>query len=282
MSEERQDKNSVFTSQHSQAPQVKNTNQIEIDVPVEIVPLPSEGKVYGVDHPLYMSSTVEITSMTAREEDILTSAAIIKKGTVVSELIKSCVTDKRIDPGTLLSGDRNALMVAIRATGYGVEYDGEITCGECGVTTNRSFNLGALPIRRLTIQPVVANENLFEFFLPRTKKVVHFKFLTGKIEEEIAIVSEKQKKLLNHAKDNHVTTSLLYTIVSVDGVTDRSKIARFVATIPASDSQVLRKYIRDNEPGVIMKQESTCPACGHEDEVVIPLTSTFLWPNTAG
>ena len=67
------------------------------EVPVETVPLPSGGKCYDEDHPLHGKETVEIRAMTAREEDILTSRALIKKGTVISHLIKSCMIDKRVD-----------------------------------------------------------------------------------------------------------------------------------------------------------------------------------------
>ena len=88
--------------------------------------------------PWHACETVDIKAMTAREEDILTSRAFIKKGTVITELIRSCLVDKRIDPNSLLSGDRNALMVAIRVTGYGVEYSTEVTCPVCDTY---SFNV---------------------------------------------------------------------------------------------------------------------------------------------
>ena len=73
-------------------------DEFGLEIPVENVPLPSKGRVYPPDHPLHMQETVQIRSMTAREEDILTSKALIKKGTVITELIRSCLIDKRIDP----------------------------------------------------------------------------------------------------------------------------------------------------------------------------------------
>ena len=61
------------------------------EIPVESIPLPSNGAVYPADSPLHCRETVDIRAMTAREEDILTSRALIKKGTVITELIKSCL-----------------------------------------------------------------------------------------------------------------------------------------------------------------------------------------------
>lgn len=250
-----------------------------IEIPVETVPLPSAGRVYPNTSSLHGRETVEIRAMTAREEDILTSRALLKRGTVISELIKSCLTDKSINPMDMLNGDRNALMIAIRITGYGADYDVEVECNECNVKSSRTFNLGDLPIRRLELAPVREGMNLFEFLLPFSKKKVHFKFMTGRDEEEIMSTAEKQKKL-NLQGETSVTTNLIYSIVSIEGVEDRSKIAGFVRNgMPARDSLSLRNFIRDNEPGITMRQEVTCPNCAHSEEVSMPIGVTFLWPN---
>lgn len=285
MSEEREQRNQVFATSTSNVdpriPTVTAAGQVQkdfgLEIPVETIPLPSGGRVYPPGSPLNRE-TVEIRAMTAREEDILTSRALLKKGTVISELIKSCLTDKSINPVDLLTGDRNALMVAIRITGYGAEYDAEMECNECNTKAPRSFNLGELPIKRLDINPVEEGLNLFEFMLPFSKKAVRFRFLTGRDEEEILATSEKQKKL-GLQGESSVTTNLLYSIVSIDGVSDRSKIAGFVRMMPARDSLALRNYIRDNEPGIIMKQDVSCPSCGHGEEVSMPIGVSFLWPS---
>jgi len=73
---------------------------------------------------------------------------------------------------------------------------------------------------------------------------------------------------------------LLYSTVSVDGIEDRGKIAGFVRVMPARDSLALRNYIRENEPGIKMKQDVVCNSCGHSEEVSMPINSTFLWPST--
>lgn len=286
MSEEREHRNQVFAAAAQgvdpRIPQVSAVEKVKadfnLDIPVEVVPLPSCGKAYPTNHPLHGHETIEIRAMTAREEDILTSKALLKKGTVITELIKSCLVDKSVNPNDMLIGDRNALMVAIRITGYGAEYDVEIDCNECQTKAPQQFNLAALPLQRLEIEPVQPGMNLFEFKLPYTKKVVHFRFLLGRDEEEIVATQEKQKKL-GMSTDASVTTNLLYSIVSIDGVEDRAKIAGFVRMMPARDSLALRNYIRDTEPGIRMRQETSCPSCGHSEEVGMPIGVTFLWPS---
>ena len=98
MSENR-DGNSVFTAQQAQMQGFSTRNVMKddfgLEVPVEAVPLPSEGKIYSADSSSHNRETIEIRAMTAKEEDILTSRALIKKGTVITELIKSCLVNSR-------------------------------------------------------------------------------------------------------------------------------------------------------------------------------------------
>lgn len=295
MSEEREQRNQVFTPAappHQAAPSPPLTvdpriaaatavdrvkAEFGLDIPVELAPIPSGGKAYPHGHPLHGKDRVEIRSMTAREEDILTSRALLKKGTVITELIKSCLNDKTIDPSTLLTGDRNALMVSIRVTGYGADYDAEVECSECNVKSNQTFNLAGLELQPLDIEPTSPGENLFEFRLPVCKKNVKFKFMTGLDEQEMMATQAQQKKL-GLSTDSAVTTGLKSSIVSIDGQDDRPKINSFINMMPARDSLALRNYIRDNEPGIKMKQNVECPACGATAEVGMPIGTSFLWP----
>lgn len=285
MSDNREQRNAVFAAAgiDPRVPTMSAADKLKsdfgLDIPVELVPLPSDGKVYPESSPLCNKEVVEIRSMTAREEDILTSRALVKKGTVITELIKSCLIDKSIDVSDMLTGDRNALMVAIRITGYGPDYSAELRCDECEANTTHGFNLAELPIHRLTIDPVMPGSNLFQFILPVSKKEVQFKFLTGKDEDDINATAERQKKLGLSSGDSAVTTNLLYSIVSIDGVTDRAKISNFVKNMPARDSLALRTFIRDNEPGVVMKAEAKCTVCDSSSgEVDMPLGVNFFWP----
>jgi len=248
-----------------------------LDIPVDVVPLPSRGVVYPVDSGMHGKETVSIRAMTAREEDILTSRALIKNGTVISELLKSCIVDEGFIPGNMLTGDRNALMTALRITGYGAEYTVEVNCPACGERSKQDFNLAELPVKRLEIDPVSNGANLFEVQLPVTKKTARFKFLVGQDEQEISTISERRKKS-GQRTDNLVTTRLQYSLVSIDGITDKSKLNIFIRSMPAKDSLFLRRYIDNNEPGIEMKAWMECPSCFESSEVKMPLGASFFWP----
>ena len=275
--------NDIFTSQQANQAGIQTRNVMKEDfgfeVPVQSVPLPSEGIIYPPGSSLHMAQTLDIRAMTAKEEDILTSRALIKKGTVITHLIKSCLTDKSIDVDSMISGDRNALMVALRITGYGSAYKCEVSCPECGEDNKQDFDLGELPIKRLQIQPAVEGSNLFEFTLPMSKKKVLFKFLNGHDEYEMSQESERRKKKLGMESDSVVTQRLQACILEIDGIKDRNKVTQFIKNMPAGDSRAIRKFIEDNEPGIEMISWMKCDQCGEESEVRLPLGASFFWPD---
>ena len=65
-------------------------------VPTDFVELPSQGKFYPKDSPLYGVEKLEVKYMTAREEDLLVSPALRKEGIAIDRVIDSLIVDKRI------------------------------------------------------------------------------------------------------------------------------------------------------------------------------------------
>jgi hypothetical protein len=270
--------NSVKSDGHIKVSNVMK-DDFGFEVPIESVPLPSLGIIYPQEGPLHGKETINIRAMTAREEDILTSRAYIKNGTVLSKLIHSCLVNKNINPDDLISGDRNALLVSLRITGYGADYDIEVDCPACDVKNKSTFDLSNLKIKRLKVDPVVEGENLFEVQLPVTKKNVRVKFLTGHDEREMMIINERKKKS-GLKTDSSITDRLIRSIVSVENISDKNKIGIFVRNLPARDSLSLRRFLDRHEPGVDMKDWMTCTSCHEESEVTLPMGASFFWPDT--
>jgi len=248
------------------------------EVPIESIPIPTKGVIYDPNSTLYNTSTLQIRSMTAREEDILASPAFHKEGTALTHLIQSCLIDKSVNCEEMISGDRMALMIGIRVTGYGPEYHASSNCQSCGKNNDFVVDLTTIPIKRLSITPIEAGKNEFQFTLPVTKKKVNFKYVTAKEEREKNIASRNIQKVTGSSISNIITSFLENSIVSVDDVRDRMKIKHFVMNMPAFDSKALRKFILENEPGMDMKRSFECKNCGHHNETTMPMTSEFFWP----
>ena len=248
------------------------------EVPVETVPLPSKGLIYSTDSWFHMKETVDIKSMTANEEDILASQAYVKKGIVIDELIKSCVMDKSINIGDLLVGDKNALAIAIRITGYGSKYDCNVYCVHCQHKNNKVFDLSSLPIKSLGATPVESGQNKFEYILPVSKKSVIFKIMTGNDIEELEKNVANKRQMLGELSIGTITSNLQNQIVSIDGITDKGKINEFVNIMPAFDSRSLRSYMVKVQPGIDMNVEFDCDNCNAKNKASLPINANFFWP----
>jgi hypothetical protein len=92
----------------------------KFEFPTEVIDLPSKGLGYPEDHPL-KKGNIEIKYMTAREEDILASQSLIKKGVVLDKLFESVVVEPDLNINDILIGDKNAILLATRVLGYGPE-----------------------------------------------------------------------------------------------------------------------------------------------------------------
>ena len=101
------------------------SEQVKSQFPTEMIDLPSKGKLYPKEHP-FSSGQVEMRYMTAKEEDILTSQSLLRKGIAFDKVLESLIVEK-VDLNSLLLGDKNALMIAARVLGYGKDYKVTVT-----------------------------------------------------------------------------------------------------------------------------------------------------------
>ena len=240
--------------------------------PSEMIDLPSEGKLYSDKHPC-KNGKVEVKYMTAREEDILTSQNLIKKGVVVDRVLDSLILTKGVKSNDLLLGDKNALMIAARILAYGPEYACEITNPTTGEIIEHTFNLAECPFKKL---PQDVTENKFEVDLPISKKKVTFKLLNGNEELLINKDLNASKKISQIVPE--LTTRLRYSLTSVDGDESPSVINNFVNNMLARDSMFLRKQMRDVTPDIKLEQEIEIG--GETVKVDIPMTVNFFWPQS--
>ena len=249
------------------------------EVPVELVPIPSQGKVYSPESILYKKEKIKIKAMTAKEEDILSSNAYLKEGTAFNHLISSCVVEAGFNPNDLLLGDRNALMIAIRITGYGSKYDLSVKCKNCYKKNNVEIALTDIPIKRLELQPAIEGQNIFNYELPLSKKKIKFRFIT--VADELDSIKQRDALEKHNIKkpDSDITDMLSNAIIEIEGVKDKTKIKHFINNMPAFDSRTFRKFLRKQEPGMDMTSKHVCQYCGHENDFIIPINFNFFWPD---
>lgn len=261
----------------------QQTETFSYITPKELIDIPSKGLYYPPEHPLHMKENIEIRHMTAKDEDTLTSRSLLKKGVAVDKMLNDIIIDKAIKVENMLIGDKNALIIASRISGYGAEYETKVTCPSCGVPNQHSFDLNdhtmAYPIPEEELQKlginITSNKN-FTLTLPLSKLNIEAKFLDG--SDERNIIQKTQDNQKNNLPENAMTQQIKYFIVSVNGETDRRKINQFVDNMPAKDSKYLRKVYKNINPNVSMEQQFTCSSCDYQETMEVPFTSDFFWP----
>ncbi len=241
--------------------------------PSEVIDLPSGGKIYGKDSPLY-DGKIEIKYMTAKEEDILTSQNLIKKGLVLEKLIDSLILTDGIKSTDLLIGDKNAVMVAARILAYGPEYTVNAQDPNTGETFTHSFDLSQCPFKHIPDDLSKHEKNQFEMTLPVSKSKIVYKILTGYDEN---LITKETKAIEKSGLSGEVTTRLRHTILSVDGNTDASHITEFVNNMLSRDSFALRTEMVRITPDIILEQEIERE--GETVKVDIPMAVNFFWPS---
>ena len=240
--------------------------------PSEVIDLPSEGKLYPKEHPC-SDGKIEIKYMTAKEEDILTSQNLIKKGVVIDRLLDSLILTQGVKTDDMILGDKNAVMVAARVLAYGPEYVCEVKNPINNKLISHTFNLAECPFKKL---PKDVKENLFEVTLPISKRKIKFSLLTGKDERLIDKELNASKKVGAVAPE--LTTRLRYLIKEVDGDNSQSVINEISQNILSRDSMYLREEIKKVTPDIIMEQKIDLG--GEAVKVDIPMTVGFFWPNS--
>ena len=240
----------------------------EVKFPTEVVDLPSNGLLYPKGSPL-SSGKIEIKYMTAKEEDILTSANLIRQGVVVEKLLESLIVDKSIKVDELLIGDKNAVLIASRILAYGKEYEVEVE--------GQKIEVDLTKLKKLDESVVTNGANEFEFELPATKRKLTFKMLTSGDEKVIDEEIKGYEKI--HGIGYELTTRLKHQIISVDGDSKKASINSFVDNeFLSRDSIAFRTHVSEIMPDVDMTSTFT-DSEGNEKEFTVPMTVTFLWPN---
>jgi len=249
-----------------------NTNQF----PTEVISLPSVGRCYPESSPL-SKGTLEIKYMTAKEEEILASTNLIKKGIVLDKLFESIIIDKEVNPDDILIGDKNAIMLATRILGYGHEYKIEI---EDEMENKNEVIVDLRTVQTKDVDMSLLNrQNRYSFTTPTTKTVLEFKLLTHGDEKQIDTEIKALQKM-NKDASFELTTRYRFMITSVDGKSEMGYITNFINNgFLTKDTKAFREHIKSITPDVKMEFEYENPDRGEKEVRQIPMGVNFFWPS---
>lgn len=248
---------------------IAELSQPQMNQPYDVIPLPSEGKLYK-----NKKGRVKVAYLTAADENLLTSPNLLSSDDFLEILINRKLLEYDLRYKDLLPGDRDAIMIWLRSTGYGEMYPVTVL-DENDVPFETEIDLLTLKVKNLNILP--DEDGLFTFTLPLSKAVVRFKLLTmGEIEELVKLAEFLKEK--NNLINTEPTLILENQIVEVNGNRDKDYISEFIDTMRLMDSKELRKYINSIECGVDTNVTFRTPGGGSVTRF-LPFTIKFFWPD---
>ena len=163
---------------------------MEKNIATEEIELPSKGLVYPETNPL-SSGKITMKYMGAKEEDILTNQYYITQGTVLDKVLQALIVSK-INYDDLITGDKNAIMVAARILGYGKDYTFEYG--------GKSYSIDLTSIENKPFDIPNKGVNEFSFTLPSTGTNITYKILTHGDEQKVQAELDSLKKINKNFK----------------------------------------------------------------------------------
>jgi hypothetical protein len=253
------------------AVRVAEISQPQMNQPYDVIPLPSEGKLYK-----NKKEKIKVAYLTAADENLLTSPNLLGSDDFLEILINRKLLEYDLRYKDLLPGDRDAIMIWLRSTGYGEMYPVTVL-DENDVPFETEIDLSTLKVKNLNVLP--DEDGLFTFVLPLSKSVIKFKLLTmGEIDELVKLAQflKEQNDLVN----TDATLILENQIVEVNGNKEKEYISEFIDTMRLIDSKKLKEYINSIECGVDTNVTFGTPGGGSVTRF-LPFTIRFFWPDFA-
>jgi hypothetical protein len=251
------------------------------EFPTEIVELPSKGLGYPKEN-LLSSGQVEMKYMTAKEEDILTSVNLIRKGTVLDKLFQSLIVSP-INYNDLLIGDKNAIMVASRILGYGSDYQYNVTCPDCGQKIRSELNLSELNNTEFDedVLSLLGTDGYLEWELPASKRKITFIIPTHQVEEKVRREMNAKQKINKGDINPEITTRFKHMILSVDGNDDKKYVYNFIDNeFLSRDSLAFRSHLKKIQPDIDFEVNVTCSGCDFSGGSPLTIDAGFFWPES--
>lgn len=156
---------------------IPKKREFSANVSYDVIPLPSKGQTYR-----HKTDRLQVAYLTANDENMFVSPNLYRDGLLIDFLLNEKIMAAGIDPSELLDGDRDAIILWLRATGYGNEFPITATDNETGTEFETIIDLSQIKFKEFNL---VSDDNgWFTFELPMSKDEVKFKFLNHRETED--------------------------------------------------------------------------------------------------
>jgi hypothetical protein len=219
-----------------------NTNHIERmqgHQMYDIVKLPSKGQCYK-----HKKDCVKVAYLTAYDENMILSPNLYKDGTFLDYLLEKKVIDADINPNELVQGDRDAIIIWLRATGYGVEYPIVVTDDVTRKEFETTVNLSEINYKPFNLKG--DDNGHFTFTMPQTGDIIKFRYLTQEDTKRLQKMKESDSKKIGVARLRQYTSDMIDLIEDNDLISKDAKLKIKSATSSVLD-EINKNYDSNND-----------------------------------
>lgn len=241
--------------------------QENFNLPHDVVTLPSGGKFYK-----NKKKTVKVGYLTANDENLLVNATRNGGKGLINQLVRSKLYEPDLRPDELLDGDIETILIFLRNTSFGPEYNLNLVDPQTGSEFKATIRLDELNF----IKPEVeADENgHYTTKLPKSGATVKLRPLSyGEIQDIDNMAQNYPGGLI----PPRVTWKLQKQIVEVNGSVDMTEINKLISTMLIMDSKYISNFLDRNEPRVDLNREVVAPS-GKKVSVRVTFGAEFFRP----
>ena len=167
---------------------------------------------------------------------------------------KRKILDKDFNIDELVDEDRQAILIFLRNTAFGSEYEMEMIDSKTNLPFKFTLDLSILKVKDFNLKPDENGE--YSYFMKSSKKNVTFKYLNNVQEKDLIKIRDNSPTAVAP-----VTTKRLEMMIkSVDGMRDQMGIYQFIQNLPIKDSQEFRKFSNENKPGIDLSVDVKTPS----------------------
>jgi hypothetical protein len=171
--------------------------------------------------------TIPVGYLTAYDENLIVSPNLYKDGQLFDYLLKEKIMTN-VNPASLLEGDREAIILWLRATGYGNEFPVTATDNETGEDFDAIVDLSKIKFKEFRLK---GDENgWFDFKLPVSGDLIKFRFLTHQDILDLKSIDESENATLKKARLLNIIDTL-NDFVEDDENTDKAMKKRIFESI---------------------------------------------------
>lgn len=143
----------------------------------DIIPLPSNGECYP-----HKKGRIPVAYLTAADENIIASPNMYRDGKILDVILRRKILDKSINVDELCDGDRDAIILWLRATAYGDDYPVVMTNPNTGNRLETSVKLSDFKYDEFNLK---GDENGCFDYKTKNGDIIKFKYFTHNQENEL-------------------------------------------------------------------------------------------------